>query len=623
MTALQPDLIPGPADLMQALRFAIVVTLTCGLGFLASARRVETAFFTGWGIACLVFVMLGCLTQDSLAPAAILLCCAGAAGLVIEVLAKAPANNAIAWRVLAIGAPLLLMLLSLRTTAFDDFSFWAPNLLALCFTGHFPSVAQPLVASFMPGYPRGIALSGYATWLLHPDTSPAGIIRLLATGAWWNILVMLAAAAALANNLAKRLNIDGAGSGRRALWAVAGMALLLQSFLNPGFISKMTLTNMGDGATGSGLAMLTALLFECPGAGQRTRRIIIEMAGTAAAVVFIRQDNLALLGIWALGAALGLLLGPPRLRRIGLLVLAACPAVLVWLIWSHYAAAQIPGGAHRLLPIREWHWSDYPYTLYAAGRVLLSKGVYSLLAIGFGIAFLRMLFRPGRYDDRTRLLLTATTVLIFGNMAFIMFTYLATSFTQVETRTAVTFWRFLAQTAPAEMVALACVIPVPGLNWLKRPQAAPALAFIAALLPVALLPTPYTFRTDLQFPTPVFLGIGQSLAGILPANANLLLLDNSDGSGYVAWMIKFGLAELGGATNKVTLSLAPQLSPHSQGNPNTVAPGSYVLVTQSQWRPAYFPNTDMQPWHAYLFKTTQSGLVLLKDWPIPRYGRKY
>jgi len=622
MTALQPGLIPGLADLAQALRFAIVVTLTCGLGFLASARRVETAFFTGWGIACLVFVMLGCLTPSSLTPAAILLGCAGAAGLRTHRVSKAPAANALAWRVLAIGAPALLMLLSLRTTAYDDFSFWAPNLVALCLTGHFPSAAQPLAASFMPGYPRGIALSGYATWLLHPDPSPAGILRLLATGPWWNMLVMLAAAAALANNLAKRLHIDGSGS--RALWGVAALALLLQSFLNPGFISKMTLSNMGDGATGSGLAMLTALLFECPGAGQRTRQIIIEMAGTAAAVVFIRQDNLALLGIWAAGAALGLLLlGPPRLRKLGPLVLAACPAVLVWLIWSRYAAVQIPGGAHSLLPIQAWHWSDYPYTLRAAGRVLLSKGVYSLLGIGFGFAFLRMLFRPGRYDDRTRLLLTATAVLIFGNMAFILFTYLATSFTPVETRTAVTFWRFLAQTAPAEMVALACVIPVRGLNWLKRRQAAPALGCIAALLPVALLPTPYTFRTDLHFPTPVFLGIGQDLAGILPANANLLLLDNSDGSGYVAWMIKFGLTELGGAANKVTLSLAPQLAPRSQGNPGTMPNGSYVLVTQSQWRPAYFPNANMQPWHAYLFKTTPSGLMLLKDWPIPRYGRKY
>lgn len=622
MTSLQPGLFPGPADLSQALRFAVVVTLTCGLGFLAGARRAETALFTGWGIACLAFVAAGCLARTGLAPIALLLAFAGAAGLIRRLRFHAGPQDRMAFRVLALGAPTLLILLSLRTTAYDDFSFWAPNLVALCLTGHFPSAAHPLATSFMPAYPRGVALAGYATWLLGPDPSPAGILRLLATGPWWNILLMLAASAALANNLAQRLAAQKAGRG--TAWAMAALGLLLQSFLDPGFISKMTLSNMGDGATGSGLAMLTALLFELPGA-RLARPLLVEMAFTAAAVVFIRQDNLALLFIWAFGTGLGLLLsgGPHRLGRLGWLAVAALPTLLVWLIWTRYAAMQIPGGAHSVLPIRHWHWADYPYTLRSAGRVLLSKGVYTLLAIGFGIFFLRMLAGRGTAGMPEKLLLTATTALTYGNAAFILFTYLATSFTRIEVRTAVTFWRFLAQTAPAEMVALACLVPLPFLAWLRHRGAIMGLSLIAALLPVALLPTPYTFRTDLGFQTPAFLGIGQSLAGLLPANAGLRLIDNSDGSGYTAWMIKFGLLELAGARNPVQISLDPQLHPRRQASPDTVQPGAYVLVTQSQWRPPYFRDTPMQPWHAYLFQGGRSGLILLKDWPIPRYGRKY
>ena len=621
MNSLQPGLLPAPADLYQAARFALVVMLTSGIGFLAGARRAETALFTGWGIACLVFVAVGCLTPISLAPVALLLAALGAAGLFWRFRCRAEAQDAMAWRVLVLGVPALLILLSLRTTGYDDFSFWAPNLVALCLNGHFPSLNAPLGASFMPAYPRAVAFSGYATYLLGPDPSPAGIIRLLATGPWWNMLLLLAAAAALANNLRRRF---AEAVGPHGAWALAAFGILLQSFLNPGFISKMTLTNMGDSASGSGLAMLTALLFELPGA-RRGPRIVIEMACTAAAVIFVRQDNLALLFIWAFGAALGLLLwgGAGRWRHLGWLVVAALPALLVWLIWTHYTAVQIPGGAHSLLPLKNWHWAAYPTTLRSAGRVLLSKGVYTLLAIGFGVAFLALLVRRKPAGTAERLVLTTTTALVFGNAAFIMFTYLATSFTAVEVRTAVTFWRFLAQTAPAEMVALACLLPLACLGWLKRRAMVAVLCLPAALLPVLLLPTPFTFRTDLRFQVPPFLRIGEDLAGMLPPDAKLLLIDNSDGSGYTAWMIKFGLLELGGAKTFVTLSLAPQLSRGSQASAASFPPGRYVLVTQSQWRPPYIKGYNMRPWHAYLFQSGPPGLVLLKTWPIPRYGRKY
>ncbi|MDE1905643.1 MAG: hypothetical protein KGH75_04250 [Rhodospirillales bacterium] len=621
MNSLQPGLLPAPADFYQAARFALVVVLTSGIGFLAGARRAETALFTGWGIACLAFVTVGCLTSIGLAPVALVLAVLGAAGLFLRLRSRAEVPDGMAWRVLALGAPTLLILLSLRTTGYDDFSFWAPNLVALCVNGHFPELNEPFGASFMSAYPRGVAFSGYATYLLGPDSSPAGMIRLLATGPWWNMLLLLAAAAALANNLLRRF---GEAVGPRGTWALAAFGILLESFLNPGFISKMTLTNMGDSASGSGLAMLTALLFELPGS-RRGPRIVIEMACTAAAVVFVRQDNLALLFIWAFGAALGLLLwgGTGRWQRLGWLVMAALPAFLIWLIWTHYTAVQIPGGAHSLLPLKSWHWADYPATLRSAARVLVSKSVYTLLAIGFGVAFLVLLVLRRPKETASRLLLTATTTLVFGNAAFIMFTYLATSFTEVEVRTAVTFWRFLAQTAPAEMVALACLLPLTFLGWLKRRAVVAALCLPAALLPVVLLPTPFTFRTDLRFQVPPFLRIGEDLAGMLPAGAKLLLIDNSDGSGYTAWMIKFGLLELGGAKTLVTLSLAPQLSRGTQAVAGSFPPGVYVLVTQSQWRPPYIVGYGMRPWHAYLFHSMPSGLVPLKTWPIPRYGRKY
>ncbi len=620
---LLPGLLPALPDLWQVLRFAIVVILACGLGFLAGARRMETALFTGWGLACLVFVAAGCLAQASLAPVSLALAAFGAAGLGVGI--RYRQGGSLAPLVLLLSLPLWLILLSLRTTAFDDFSFWGPNLVALCRTGHFPTKAQPLLASLMPAYPRAVALSGYATWLLGPDPSPAGIVRLLATGAWWNMLLMLASAAALARCLLLRFAAAGEPAGPRLQWALAALAVLLQSFLNPGFIPKMSLSNMGDGATGSGFAMLTALLLELPAARRTAGRIGAEMALTAAAIVFIRQDNLALLVIWGCGVALGLLLMPggQRLARIGWLALAAIPALLVWLVWTRYTLLEIPGGGHSLLPPAQWHWAEYGQTLRNAVRVLFEKSAYTLLGLGFLAAFLRLLPRMSSrhrpVSAQTTLLLTTTTVFVFGNAAFILFTYLATSFTPQEARTAVTFWRFLAQTAPAEMAALACLIPPRHLLWLRHRAAAVTLCLVTAFLPVALVKTPYTFRTDLSYPVSPLLGIGRSLAAALPPDAPLLLLDNSDGSGYAAWIVKFGLQELGGGKMPVTLSLAPQFGADGQ-NPAWPAAG-YVFVTQGAGRPVWFQGIGMRPWHAYLFRRRGSRLVPVQNWPIPCYGK--
>ena len=619
-------LLPSFADLCQALRFALVAALTCGLGFLAGARRLETALFTGWGVACLVFVVAGCLLGSSLIPPAVLLAGLGAAGWVLAARRGAVGREAMALRVLALGAPLFAILLSLRSNAYDDFSFWAPNLLALCATGHFPSAAHPLTSSFMPGYPRGVALAGYATFLLGPDLSPAGKLRLLATGPWWNILLMLGVAAALAALLRDRLlgeRLGAPAAGPRTGWALAGLAILLQSFLNPGFISKMTLSNMGDAGSASGLAMLVMLLFELPQAGEKAPRIVTEMALTAAAVAFIRQDNPALLLVLGGAMGLGLLLwsGAGRARLLAWLAVAALPALAVTLTWNHYTALHTPGGQHSLLPPPQWHWAAYHYTLRAALQVFISKGLYTMLGLGFGAAFLAMLAGRGPATPSGRILLTATAGLVYGNAAFIMFTYLATSFSQVEVRTAVTFWRFLAQTTPAEMSALILLLPAAVPEYLTRPGW--VLAAFAALLPVALIPTPYTFRNDLSSPVPAFLAIGQDIAAALPAGARLTLLDNSDGSGYAAWLVHFGIVELGGARVDATPDFGPQSVLCPRPAPAAIPAGSYVWLSQAAGRPLYLQGVSAQPWHAYLFRRDPAGLTVLRDWPVPPYGNHH
>jgi hypothetical protein len=159
------------------------------MGFLAGARRLETAFFSGWGLACLTFVVAGTWFHIDLGLAAGVAGLLGAFGLACRLAwpgAGRTDRDRLGLRSLLVGASFVLLVAGMSDIGWDDFAFWVPNLLHLCATHQFPTLAQPVPYSAMPGYPYGLALSGFAVHLLGDD-------RVETVGFVWNLLAMLAA----------------------------------------------------------------------------------------------------------------------------------------------------------------------------------------------------------------------------------------------------------------------------------------------------------------------------------------------------------------------------------------------------------------------------------------------
>ena len=618
MDLMLASILPSISYLLQTLHFCFVVGLLCGLGFLTGSRRPEIALFTGWGISCLAAVVFGCLFHADLGWVAYGLGGLGLLGLGRQCVYIRHIEWGLVPHVLLLGLPLLCILITFHTTAYDDFAFWGPNLVALCETRHFPSLVQPLATSFMPGYPRGVALIGLATFLFMPNSTPAGLVRILSTGPWWNITLILAAAAALGFIIQTRLAKACVRQRTGLNWGIAGLAILMQTFLCPGFIPKMTLSNMGDSASASSFAILIALIFTLFSADRQdtNKNTLRELALIGCAVVFVRQDNLGILAILPVIMIFIVKTTQTSWLRSSATTVAVClPALLVHLLWGHYVAQNITGPHHTLIPLSQWHWQAFFHgMLHSVLKVLFAKGAYTLLAFGFLTMLIMVALRRWHLPDSEQKMLTLITCFVFWNAFFILFAYLATNFSLYDVKTAVTFWRFLSQTGAAETMALACLIPASTFAWFFNQRICLALALVAALTPVIILPTRWGFRYDLRSPVPDFLAFGEQTASVLPPGATLLVYDASDGSGFAAWVIKFGLLDLARAPVHATVTFS-----RPGFTAGTEPKGAYLLVTTGASGLPTGEKTVLQPWHSYVLKATPAGYQAIIAQPLPHY----
>lgn len=183
-----PHIVPNFADIVELARIGLVAALTVGMGSLVGARRLETAFFSGWGLACLLFVGAGTWLHLDLALLAWIAAAIGLLGLLRSLLSFGGNDRAadrLGLPVLLLGLPWIVLVLGMSDIAWDDFAFWVPNLMHLCATHHFPTLAQPAVGSAYPAYPYGLALAGFAVALLGGGHAVDTVALI------WNLLALL------------------------------------------------------------------------------------------------------------------------------------------------------------------------------------------------------------------------------------------------------------------------------------------------------------------------------------------------------------------------------------------------------------------------------------------------
>ena len=506
-------LLPSGLDLAGWAGVIIACLAMTGIGRVAAGARCapESALIAGWGVCAFLLTAWGLATTASLyAPALVLL----ALGLIALALPRWRLG-AEEWRALGRVAVLALPLLALMASAWpslpDTWLNLLPNAAYLYDHGFFPADARPPAHSFIAGAPYNMQLASYMAGLLLPDFPASAMIDL-------NLVLLLAGGLLLA----RLMTGDDARAPR---WPVAALGLLLAIPLNPGFDPRYHLSAYSETSVTVSLAFAAwhgARALDRAAGGRDAGGDFRLLALILAALVNIKQESVAL----AFGVVVSLLV-IATWARAGrgaswrAILVAALPALLLYLGWRWYVLGHFALGELKGLPFAQWHLLELPTILLNMLRAIGERIVFfAVLAVALAAAAWRLVRRELDLGTRVALVLLGTA-LVYN--AALLGAYVA----HFEGRMGIeahSYFRYNTHLGLTLMAAL--VMLTRGWRWSRFGGrwrgAVPALVVLLALL----VPFPFLrmLRFDLEVPNLRAYQLAHEAALRIGDDAKLLLI---------------------------------------------------------------------------------------------------
>lgn len=513
-----------------------LVMLVLGRAMLGARTLPEIAMMAGWGLIALVLTLWGVLTPENMRiPAVALIAVAAVAALLPRGRLTGPDLITLG-RLIMLALPLIAVFASALPSQPDTFTNQLPNAVYLYDYGQFPGTGKPSILAEWPAFPYNLQLAAFVPALLAPDFPPAALIHV-------NLLLQLAFALLLARSM------RGANTAIAAppSWPAIGGALLLTTFLNPGFDPKIQFSSYGDPAIAVSVALvawqaerlLAARAARRSGDHERLVLTFLLLAGVA-----IKQVSVVLMGSIVLVA---FLIGAFD-RRIGSaralagFLPAFLPAMLLWGVWRNYVANHFDSSAElTFLPYAEWHFASLPTILSNMALQIWQRLPFFILLYGVAIAAIPMTLRRGQTPVTRLFLLTLGTTLVYTG--FLIFTYVA-HFPGEIGASAHSFFRYNLHLGL--LATLAAVALAHG-TWLERgaPRLGHGWDFIQAGAIVLALVAPVAaaswIRFDRREPQPLVWDLARFAAPhFRDADRIALLLPGDNRS--VAFMLKIAIA---------------------------------------------------------------------------------
>lgn len=486
-------------------------------------------------------------------------------------------------RTLIVGAPFLLLLLSLDIWGDDSFAFWLPNLEFLTRHGALPSAGNYPLQSFFPAIPYGLPLLAYPATLLG-----AGDTVFLHLNLIFCVLI-----ASLFARLTAALPEFPALSGK-PLWRHHLVAWITVIWLNPGFVPPIWFSATADLATSFAL-LVWFLLTAAP---RRTREEILIASLTLILLVTLKQPNFALLlllmpvfaaGQWLSGAPFKL-----SWRETSILFL---PALLLAAGWEAYLQHEaLAALRHHLLPTQQWRGDAWAVLREMLDVMTHKGGQAGLYLILTALAVHGIWCR--RRDGQTRWA-GMFVLLLAGYSAFLFIIYL-TYFVEGK---APSFWRYQTQLS---LVGIAGLLPLAHLLNAKISSRHTSIMWM--MLAIAWCVTPWIFRQhlrhDIRPPAADIRAIGAEAARRIPADAALQIQGYGPNAGSYFHTLR------GSIWRTRPDHIIPQAMP---GNAKSL-PGEYRLVFCAAENTA-----EANARHDILLleETMIGETKLVKRWPQP------
>jgi hypothetical protein len=510
-------LLPSSLDLAGWAGVALACLAMCGLGRLATRGRAppESALLAGWGISVLVLNGWGIATADSLYAPALALLVIGLSALLWPRMRLGAADRRGLGRLAVLALPLLAIMVSARPSLPDTWLNLLPNAAYLYDHGFFPADARPAAHSLIAGAPYNMQIASYLAGLLLPDFPASAMIDI-------NIVLLLAAAMLLSRILTQ----DDAALPR---WPVLALGLLLALALNPGFDPRYHLSAYSE------TSVTVALLFVGWHAARALDRLsgqrdasgdLLLLALILAVLVNIKQESVALaLGVVVAALALALMARAQRGKAVASILLAAVPALLLYLGWRWYVLGHFALGELKGLPFEEWHIRELPTIFLNILRAIAERGVFfAIVFIALALAAWRLLRRELDLGTRVAALLLGITLVY--NLA-LLGAYVA-HFEGEMGIEAHSYFRYNTHLGLLLMATL--VLFARGWRWRqfggRWRRAVPALVVLLALL----VPLPFLrmLRFDLEVPNLRAYQLAHQAATRIADNEKLLVIVPGD-----------------------------------------------------------------------------------------------
>lgn len=475
---------------------------------LGGRHGIGVQALAGWGALCLLLTLWGGLTPLSLRLPA--------AGFLFLALGAAFLTRRQPWRedlrevgrLLLLALPMLAVLAPMEPSQLDVFALILPNSAYLYDHGVFPTALGPKAFSDSPVAPYNTELVPFLGSLAGGGFAPAGMAQFTV---WLHLPAALVLGRALSD-------------GRRPGWGMAAFGLMLATVLNPGFVPRVSFAGYGEAPLA--ITLMAALWLGALVLGEkRETGTLAALVLVLAALVNVKQQGIGL--FLSLGGA-GLLtaLTLPHQARwptIRILLLAALPALILYMAWRTHVILRFPDGEQITYMERAWKDARLSQILRDMAWVARNKGFqFALFALVLGFA----IRPPAAASPTTRavLRLCALTFLFFN--LFLVATFLL-HFGREHS-----YFRYTTQLSLAAVLAPVLL----AVDWargrrLPSPLVRRALAGVAVVLMLALpVAAEILLRFDRDQPQPQLRFLARSLAAEIAPDARIALILPRDNS---------------------------------------------------------------------------------------------
>jgi len=608
----------GPHQLVPVASALAVWIALGGIGYLVAGRGriTEASPFLGWGVASIIFTLIGVASAGYFSLIAGMLAAMATAGLLLAWRRGDSVFVPGSWRVVVLALPVLVIAGAMPPSQWDEFSHWLPAARFLVEHGGFP----PADGSFtgFAGYPFGWPLLSYLGSKL-----AGGFLDNL--GSQFNMLMLLTFGVFV---LRMAFCIAGRPRGETISWPFAAGAVLVVTAFNPTFAQKIVFTAYSDvsSSVATGVALLVGYVLSERLAG-RTRGSAMSAAWQLALVtcvlINVRQTNLVVFAA-VIFAVLVVVFRDQAIvirRAAPAIGLAVIPALALYLAWRwHIAAGSVAGSSAEatFAPLTDWHFDLIPEILIAMGIVALKKSAFFVpMAVAVALAP-RAVARLQTPMDRIVLL---TSIVFAANVMFLFITYLG-HFGEVQAVTAVSFWRYNMDIGMVAVIFLTVSVLW---MWHKRPSfdhypraIGPIAVFLVLALPFAFITK---LRFDLEPPKPHYTHVAKDLISDTAALGSVYVLDPL-GTGEAAVILRHYLQRTGGGWLSAFQNPTPDIV---AGYLNSIRPGDHVLIHSLADGVATGIGSELDSGYSYLFRRDPQAWSFVKRWKKPAnhpYGGK-